>query len=175
MPRDSSYTEEIAIAICDRLANGESLRSICQDESMPSRATVFRWLNDEPEFETRYVRAREFQAEGYADEMADIADDGSNDWMERHDKDGENTGWQLNGEAVARSKIRLEQRRWYAEKLLPKKFGARQHIEHSGQVDIGSAISEARKRMDTPFPVLNDDTGVEPNSEKRGPRQVGGA
>lgn len=125
MGRKSTFTQETADSICLRLAEGESLRSICSDEDMPSRGTVFAWLGDNEEFRAKYARAREFQAEVYADEMADIADDGSNDWMERLNANGEQIGWQLNGEAVSRSKVRLEQRRWYAEKLLPKKYGAK--------------------------------------------------
>jgi hypothetical protein len=57
--------------------------------------------------------------------MIDIADDGSNDWMERKDKEGAVIGWQENGEALRRSDIRIKTRQWYAEKLLPKKYGSK--------------------------------------------------
>ena len=60
--------------------------------------------------------------------MTEIADNGENDWMERRDADGNVVGYRENGEALTRSKIRLEQRRWYAEKLLPKKYGAKMAI-----------------------------------------------
>lgn len=143
--RPTLYSEQMADTICRRLAEGESLRTICAEEGMPSRGAVFGWLNEYESFRTKYARAREFQAEGYADEMADIADDGSNDWMERVAADGESLGWQVNGEAVARSKIRLEQRRWYAEKLLPKKYGSKQSVEVT--VSSADALREARDRM----------------------------
>lgn len=55
--------------------------------------------------------------------MVDIADDGSNDWMERKNADGENIGWQENGEALRRSALRVSTRQWIAEKLKPKKYG----------------------------------------------------
>lgn len=123
--RPSSYTEEIADQICERLAEGESLRSICIDEHMPNKATVFRWLAADEAFATRYAHAREVQAETRVDEMIDIADDGSNDWMERKNSDGEVIGWQENGEALRRSDLRIKTRQWYAEKLLPKKYGSK--------------------------------------------------
>lgn len=123
--RPTLYTPELVDQICERIALGESLRMICRDEAMPDRITVTRWIVKHEDFATRYGIARELQAEYHADEMIDIADDGSNDWMEIHDREGSCVGYKVNGEAVARSKIRLEQRRWYAEKLLPKKYGRR--------------------------------------------------
>ena len=37
----STYTQDVGDTICDRIADGESLRSICEDENMPSRWSVF--------------------------------------------------------------------------------------------------------------------------------------
>jgi len=123
--RPSSYTPEVADDICRRLIEGESLRAICRDEGAPGLMTVFDWIERHPEFRDKYARARELQAEVQVDEMQEIADDGRNDWMEKLGRDGQGIGWVLNGEAVARSKVRLEQRRWFAEKLLPKKYGTK--------------------------------------------------
>lgn len=120
MGRPSSFTDEIADAICDRLAEGESLRKICLSEDMPSKATVFRWLGQNEIFRDQYARAREAQADTMADEILDIADDGSNDFM---GEDGK-----YNGDAVQRSKLRVDARKWLAAKMLPKKYGDRQLI-----------------------------------------------
>lgn len=121
--RPSDYTPAIAEAICLRLAEGESLRSICSDEDMPSKQAALRWLTKHEEFRSQYVRAKEQGAEALAEEMFDIADDGSNDWMEKKDKDGEAIGWQLNGEHVRRSQLRIDTRKWYLSKIMPKKYG----------------------------------------------------
>jgi hypothetical protein len=156
--RPSIYSEALADRFCARLMAGESMRSICEIDGFPAMATVLGWLrNLKHPFHPKYARAREVQAEVLADQMQEIADDGTNDWMERKNADGEVTGWQLNGEAVARSKLRLEQRRWYAEKLLPKKYGAK--LELAGSVDLKRsaadmtdaelmAIAAGRKRAD---------------------------
>src|SRR5690606_13080781 len=115
--RPSDYSEALVDTICERIANGESLRTICVDEGMPDKSTVFRWLAKHEEFATKYARAREVQAEALADEMIDIADNGTNDWMEKRNADGAVIGWQENGEALRRSDLRIKTRQWIASKL----------------------------------------------------------
>lgn len=134
MPRQTDYTQEIADIICERIANGESLRSICLDDEMPSKSTVFAWLADpeREEFRTKYAYARDAQADVLVDEMIDIADDGSNDWMEKKNSDGQVIGWQENGEALRRSALRISSRQWIAEKLKPKKYGSKLELDHKG-------------------------------------------
>lgn len=123
MGRPSEYTTEIASEICERLAAGESLRAICRDDGMPSEAAVRGWVIDNREgFAAQYARAREAQAHSIAEELLEISDDGSNDWMERSGKDGE-AGWQLNGEHVQRSRLRADTRKWLLSKMLPKVYG----------------------------------------------------
>lgn len=122
--RPTSYSERIADLICDGLAEPRSLRSICLDDGMPSQSTVFRWLADDryADFRERYARAREAQAEALFDEIIDIADDGTNDWVQRERDDG-STYDAFNAEHVQRSKLRIDSRKWMAGKLAPKKYG----------------------------------------------------
>lgn len=115
MGRPSEFNQETADAICDRLTNGESLRKITLSDDMPVASTVFKWLNQQPTFAEQYERAREAQADTLADEILDIADDGANDYMGEDEK--------YNGDAVARSKLRVDARKWVAAKLKPKKYG----------------------------------------------------
>lgn len=138
MSRRTDYTDDIAATICARIAEGESLRTICDDESMPGLRTVFDWLADDryEAFRIKYARAREVQADTLFDEMLDIADDGRNDWMEKKNADGAVTGWQENGEALRRSDIRIKTRQWMASKLQPKKYGEKLELEHGGKVTL---------------------------------------
>jgi hypothetical protein len=115
--RPSGYSEALADTICSRIAEGESLVAICQSEDMPHRATVFRWLADNTSFCDRYVRAREAQADKLAEEILQIADDGQNDTYQTDD--GEAT----NHDVIARSRLRVDARKWLAAKLAPKKYG----------------------------------------------------
>jgi hypothetical protein len=141
--RPSDYTEETALLICLRLSDGESLRAICADEGMPDKTTVFRWLSKHEEFRTQYAKAREEQADALFDEIIDIADDGSNDWMERKNADGDNIGWTENGEALRRSALRVDARKWIVSKLLPKKYGDKQQVDHSGSIKVVISASDA--------------------------------
>ncbi|MFP5077023.1 terminase small subunit protein [Rhizobium sp. YIM 134829] len=128
-----AFSEEIADRILDELANGRSLRSICDDEGMPGKSTVLRWLAENEGFQRAYAVAREVQADSMFDDILDIADDGRNDWMEKKNADGEAIGWQENGEAIRRSALRIDARRWMAAKLRPKKYG--------DKLDIGGTMT----------------------------------
>jgi hypothetical protein len=130
----TTYKEETALIICDRLAEGESLKSICEDDGMPARSTVFKWLAENTTFSDMYARAREEQADAVFDEILSIADDGRNDWMERRGE--EDAGWVTNGENLQRSKLRIDARKWMAGKLRPKKYGDKLDIEHSGDMNV---------------------------------------
>lgn len=132
--RPSDFTQELADLICERIADGESLRSICDDDNMPSKSAVFRWLAAEPLFRDQYAHARDTQAESYFDDIRDIADDGRNDWMEKKNADGENIGWQENGEAIRRSQLRIDARKWMAGKLKPKKYGDKLDLNVAGHL-----------------------------------------
>jgi hypothetical protein len=134
MAGKSTFTQDIADTICERIADGESLRSICADEAMPSTSTVCKWLAAEPSFSEQYARARELQADALVDEILEIADDGTNDWMERKNADDQSIGWRENGEALRRSQLRVDARKWMAGKLQAKKYGDKLDLNHSGTI-----------------------------------------
>lgn len=128
MGRPSSYTQEIADLICERIANGESLRKICADEGMPDKATVFRWLAANDEFATKYARAREEQADLHAESIIDISDEKEVEANYR----GEEVVLELSAAAIARNRLRIDARKWYASKLAPKKYGDKVETVVSG-------------------------------------------
>lgn len=109
--RPTLFTEEIANTILCELVNGKSLRKICAADDMPDKGTVFRWLEKNADFATRYARARELQAEANAEEIIDIADDEPD---------------------PQRARVRIDARKWVAAKLLPKKYGDKQTVQHEG-------------------------------------------
>lgn len=145
--RPTQYTPEVAEAICERLATGETLRSICRDEDMPHESTVRAWAtkdfkadpDDENEegFYTQYARARDLGLDAMADELLEIADDGTNDWQDRLDGDGNPTGQKVvDHEHVTRSRLRVDSRKWYLSKLAPKRYGeriAQQMLDREGE------------------------------------------
>jgi hypothetical protein len=133
--RPAIYTEELALTVIDRLSSGESLRSICEEDEMPDKKTVLKWLATKPEFVAQYSRARELAVEAIAEDLFDISDDGRNDWMERLAFNGANPGWEVNGESINRSKLRVDTRKWYLSKIAPKKYGDNQKIDLTATVD----------------------------------------
>jgi len=123
--RPSKYTEELAAEICARIAGGESLVGICNDAHMPHRDTVRDWLVHKPDFSGRYARAREEQADYYADEMIRIAD---------------------TAEDPAKARVQIDTRKWISSKLKPKKYGDKIDHSHEGDLNITvkKVISSAR-------------------------------
>lgn len=56
--RRSTYDRGWAEAFCARVANGEAVRAVCADPSMPSRCQVYSWLRRQPEFTAMYTEAK---------------------------------------------------------------------------------------------------------------------
>lgn len=142
-------TSELIERVLERLASGESLRGICRDETMPEIGQIMRLRLSDPAFAKQYTHAREMQAEVFGDELVEIVDDGSNDWMEK--QYGETKAWVINGEAVARSRLRFDQRRWWMSKVLPKIYGDKIDLNHSGEINLTLAdrMAKAKQRVET--------------------------
>lgn len=141
---NSIFTEAIANAICEEIAtSSKSLRTICKEEGMPSVRTVLSWLSqgeksDAEEkyrlFLHQYARAREAQADFLAEEIIEIADDGSNDLMTITKGD---TSYSIeNKEVTNRSKLRVDARKWIASKLKPRKYGDKIDMNHQGEIAV---------------------------------------
>lgn len=140
--RPSDYTEKKGQEICALIAEGLSLRQIASREGMPDKVTILRWLVRHEEFRPHYAHAREMQAEHFADEILEIADDGTNDWMRREREDG-STEEALNHEHITRSRLRVDARKWLMAKMAPKKYGDKQEIEHKGSLTLENLVSSS--------------------------------
>jgi hypothetical protein len=70
--RPSAYTPELGQLICDRIAGGETLVSVCKGPKMPTITTVLRW--PDPAFRELYARAKEIRLEVMAEEIREISD-----------------------------------------------------------------------------------------------------
>lgn len=125
--RPTKLNEALATVICERISAGESLRSVCRDKEMPNRRTVLRWAEDNEVFRGQYARARDALVDHWAEEIIEIADDGSNDTYER---DGRQV---VNNEVVQRSRLRVDTRKWLMSRMAPKKYGDKVTNEHTGE------------------------------------------
>lgn len=116
MGRFSTYTESVGDLIIARLAEGESLRSICEaNPDLPDRSTILRWQHDNEDFAAKCARAREFGAESHYDDMAQIETDVLSGALE-----------------PKAANVVLANKRWRLEKLKPRVFGARVAHEVTG-------------------------------------------
>ena len=133
--RPTDYTDDLADLICERLANGESMRSVCRDEATPAMTTVFRWLRENEEFRQQYEVAKEECADALVEDMLDIADNQASDIVM---VDG--IPLQVKGElirsvssaSVGHARLRVDTRKWAASKLKPKKYGEKIQQEVTG-------------------------------------------
>src|SRR5262249_30913258 len=105
---------------------------------MPHKRTVKRWLSEKPSFQMEYARAKKEMAEHFVEEMLEIADDGSNDWIERELERG-NVIKVADHEHIARSRLRVDTRKWLMSKLLPKKYGEK--LDVNNRVDLVAQLS----------------------------------
>lgn len=102
--RPTDYSEDLADKICELILSGMSLARICKLDGMPEPASIYRWFRKYPEFCENYKRAKEDQADYFAEDIIDIADLAS-------------------PEDVQVAKLRVDTRKWVASKFKPKKYG----------------------------------------------------
>lgn len=107
MAKAMEFNQAVADEICDRIAKGESLRTICgaeRDDFLPGQTTVFKWLGENEAFAKQYARARELQADREFDEARDIAQTAT-------------------PENVQVARLQIDTIKWRTGKLAPKKYG----------------------------------------------------
>lgn len=121
MARPSIFTEKLGINICQRIMDGESLLKISRDNKMPNRSTIHAWLLDETKkkFSNNYERAVNTRTENMFDELNEIAD------------------LQDKKESPMRSRLRVDTRKWYLSKVMPKKFGDKMDLTSGGEKITG--------------------------------------
>ena len=131
--RPSKYSDKVINRICRETASGQSLVKICKAKDMPCCNTVRNWLSDPEhvEFLRKYTRAREEQADHYADQIIEIAD---------------------TVEDPQKAKIMIDARKWVASKLKAKSYGDKVTQEHTGPA--GGPISLQVEFIET----LNEDS-----------------
>lgn len=111
--RPSTYNEEIATKIVNRMIEGESLTHICRDPAMPPRVTVYSWFDKHPEFYARCARAREALADYLVDNIEQMAKTATKETLEQ-------------------VKLEVSVAQWRAMKVAPRMYGDRTRTEVSG-------------------------------------------
>ena len=113
------YDPEQGAKFCAAMASTtDSIATICKRKGMPSKATVFRWKAEQPEFAEMYEAAKLEQLYGGIEECTEIADKAP-----------------LTSEGIQKAKLRIDTRIKVAQRLKPKEFGDKVDVNHGGQGD----------------------------------------
>lgn len=113
--RPTTYTKELADLICERLALGESIRTVCKGKDMPAISSVFKWFREHEGFSEQYARAKEESADAMFEDIQDISDEGI---------DVIKKGAAKKSGALAQIvRLKVDTRKWMMSKMKPKKYG----------------------------------------------------
>lgn len=118
-----AYRKRIMTLVCDLLMEGQTLRRICDAvPDIPRASTLCDWMMEDCSLAEQYARAREIQADRFADEIIDIADTEPDPQVAR---------------------VRMDARKWHASKTAPKKYGDRVELEnkHSGTIAVAPELT----------------------------------
>lgn len=119
--RATTYTPEIGALICEKLAEGQSLRSICKTTGMPPESTVRRWVvEDVAGFAAHYTRARDLGLDSLAEEILEIANTPQVGTKTTTKATGTET---TEADMIEHRRLQVDARKWYLSKLAPKKYG----------------------------------------------------
>lgn len=111
-----TFSEELFNSICDRLSEGQSLRKICEDNEMPSKSNVLKWIRDSKELQDQYARAKEESSDAFAEEMMDIIKDTKED-----------------SNAIQKARLQIDTMKWLMSKQKPKKYGDKLDLTSDGK------------------------------------------
>ena len=132
-----AYSQETADAICQAVAEGESLRNAAFSRGI-AHSTFLLWCQERPELADQYARAREAGADLEFDGLTQLSDAEP----ERDDKGRIDPAW------VAHQKLKLDTRKWTLARKAPKKYGEK--VEQTLQGPGGGAIDIITRRVVDP-------------------------
>jgi hypothetical protein len=136
------FSEPAAIEICERVSSGELLINICADEHLPTVRRVTQWLREGPEFAALYKDSINDRLTIFEEEVIKIADDASRDFRDvvRNGR----TARVLDGDAIARAKLRVEVRLKHLKAYKPSIWGEQStlNVKQSDPLDLEQMSTE---------------------------------
>lgn len=145
--RPSTYTQEIADRICERIAEGEALYRICKEESMPGLTAVYSWLRVNADFAKNYARAKEDAGETMASRTQAVLDE---------DPVLDPVTGKIDSAWVQLQRLKVDTLKWHAGKLKPKVYGDKVDVNHGVQPEnpLASLLTQING---TALPVVKGD------------------
>lgn len=124
MGTPSSYTDDVADEIIERIANGTPLSVICREPGKPHRSVWYDWMASRPELEERFALARRDGYDVIAEDCLRIADDTS--------------------EHPASRKVRIWARLQLLAKWDPKRFGESLKLSGDPEAPLLGSLTDAQ-------------------------------
>jgi hypothetical protein len=143
--RPTAYNEELADQLCLALATtSKGLATVCaKNPKFPNSSTVYRWVVQNEAFRTKYVRAREFQAQALFDELIVLADTPRMGVVTKVNEHGKKS--RRYGDMVDRTRLQIDARKWALSKLLPARFGDRLELGTGEEDPLKKLLAEMEK------------------------------
>lgn len=113
---DIPYDEELAYQIVEMIADGISLKRICELDGMPRKASFYRWMDSKQDLRDKYARAKDDAADALADDIEDIANAVLKGVYD-----------------PAAARVAVDAKKWIASKLKPKKYGDKLDLTSDGK------------------------------------------
>lgn len=107
----------MATLICGRMAQGKSLRKICESRRLPTITTVLDWVIKNPEFAKRYADAKKLRADWAAQKTIDVAEAAT-------------------PETAAVARLQVDVYRWHASKLDTQAYG-----EKAAEMNVHNTVN----------------------------------
>ena len=138
------YTEPLALEIAERIACGELLLAICLDDHLPTMRRCKQWLNEHGDFNALYRESLNDRLDIFEEQVIQIADDASRDFREV--VRGGVKVRVLDGEAIARAKLRVEVRFRHLKAGRPAKWGDSTTIVTKSEDECSTLTDEALEK-----------------------------
>lgn len=144
--RAGHYVPRTANLICEQIALGKSLKQALEIVGYlaPKQATIWRWLDEHPDFREKYERARQMQADSVADEMLELKD-----------------AVLRNPKAASGFKVGADILKWQAEVRNRARYGSKSEEKAKPPMDP-TKLREEIKRLQKELGVMEDPAGPLP-------------
>ena len=136
--RPTKYNKKLADKICSLMAEGKSLKSICEQEGMPNASNVFKWLTIYQDFRENYTQAQNDRTEAQLEQLNEIGDTAI--------ELARTTGEKRANAVVQAVKLKADNMKWVMSKMKPKKYGDKLDMTTDGKALTVELISYAKTK-----------------------------
>jgi hypothetical protein len=158
--RPVEYSFRLSETICERISAGQTTSEVCRDPAMPQWHVLSRWRREHEDFNRRYTIARQSCCELWADEIIEIADDATNDYVTRVAANGR-VMRVFDRESFERSRLRVDSRKWTASKVLRHVYGDKSEVDLRTPDGVNVKVEERNQLIEAIVRLVHPKTDPE--------------